>query len=150
MKKQKVILALGGNLGDVRATFSWAINELTRHDFVLIGQSKIIETTPVGCPVDTPNFLNMAIIGYTTFAPTELLKVCQKIEIASGRPVEHGKNLSRTLDIDIIAISDYCIALPNLVIPHPRALDRSFVMEPLGDLETQKLFERDEFKELYR
>lgn len=144
-KTKKIILALGGNIGDVPATFAEAFNILAQNKVKILGKSKIIKTAPLDCPPDTPDFLNMAILCESELEALELLALCQKIEVILGRPALHGYHLSRTIDIDIIAIENEKINLPNLIVPHKEATKRDFVMIPVKDLLNQKLFTKNEF-----
>ncbi|MBR7128236.1 MAG: 2-amino-4-hydroxy-6-hydroxymethyldihydropteridine diphosphokinase [Lentisphaeria bacterium] len=142
---KKIILALGGNLGDVKSNFRKAFKLLANGGVKILGQSTIIETAPIDCPPDTPDFYNMAVIAETRLAPSELLKLCQQIEVALGRPADHGYHLSRTIDIDIIAIGNEKINSAELIVPHPQALNRDFVMLPIKNLFEQQLFSKSEF-----
>ena len=66
--------------------------------------------------------------------------MCQKLEAASGRPEKRRKNAPRTLDLDIVLFGDKIIDLPELIIPHPRAAERLFVLCPLCDIAPDILF----------
>lgn len=128
----KIALALGGNIGDTEQIFQQAVNMLIQNGVENIHISPIIVTEPVDCPPDTPQFKNAAMTATWHGTPHELLRLCQQIESTLGRPREHGRNQSRTIDLDIITFDDLEISSPNLVIPHPRAAQRRFVLEPLA------------------
>ncbi len=147
-KIEKIILSLGGNIGDVPQTFEQAFDLLASGGVKILGKSEIIKTAPVDCPVGTEDFYNMAVFCESNLAPLALLDLCQKIEVALGRPADHGFHLSRTIDIDIIAIGNQKFDLPRLIIPHKEAKNRDFVMLPIRDLQSQKLFSDEEFKVL--
>lgn len=128
----KIALAIGGNIGDSEQLFLQSVNILAQNGVENIRVSPVIVTEPVDCPPGTPPFKNAAITAAWNGSPHELLQLCQKIEIALGRPKEHGRNHPRTVDLDIITFDDLKINSPNLVIPHPRAAQRRFVLEPLA------------------
>ena len=135
-----VTLMFGGNLGDVSASFEFGLNELEKNGFKIEKKSRVFVTAPVDCVPGTPDFLNMAVSGSWEKTPQELLKLTQHIERESGRPAEHSSREARTLDIDIITFGEEVVREPNLVIPHPRAQVRSFVLEPLGEIEPELRF----------
>ena len=135
-----VTLMFGGNLGDVRASFEFGLNELEKNGFAIEKKSRVFVTEPVDCVPGTPDFLNMAVSGAWEKTPQELLKVTQQIERGSGRPAEHSSREARTLDIDIITFGEMVVKEENLIIPHPRAQVRSFVLEPLGEIEPELRF----------
>lgn len=128
----KIALALGGNIGSTEELFQQAVNLLTRNGVENIRLSPIIVTQPVDCPPGTPLFKNAALTATWNGSPQELLQLCQSIEIALGRPKEHGRNQSRTVDIDIITFDEQEINSPDLIVPHPCAAQRRFVLEPLA------------------
>lgn len=128
-------IALGSNLGDRNALLQEAIGHLRviheSGDFLL---SSLHETEPVDCAPGTPSFLNaVAEIG-TSLQPLELLRRLQGQEIRSGRPKDHPRNSSRTLDLDILYCDEMSLHHPELDLPHPRMLDRAFVMAPLAEI----------------
>jgi 2-amino-4-hydroxy-6-hydroxymethyldihydropteridine diphosphokinase len=126
---QKVYISTGSNLGDRKAYLDRAVSALAR--IGAISQiSPCFETEPVGFP-DQPWFLNQAIELETRLSPRRLLKYCQRIEASCGRS-RTFPNAPRTLDIDILLYGDLLINSPDLVIPHPRLVDRRFVLEPLA------------------
>ncbi|MFZ0436293.1 MAG: 2-amino-4-hydroxy-6-hydroxymethyldihydropteridine diphosphokinase [Chthoniobacterales bacterium] len=128
-------IALGSNLGDRNALIQEAIGHLRMihesGDFLL---SSLHETEPVDCAPGSPPFLNaVAEIG-TSLQPLELLRRLQGQEIRSGRPKDHPRNASRTLDLDILYCDEMSLHHPELDLPHPRMLDRAFVMAPLAEI----------------
>ena len=86
---------------------------------------------------DAPEFTNAAVSGFWSSTPSELLRLCQRIEAENGRPNDHAHHVSRTLDLDIILFGRETVALPDLTIPHPEAAKRDFVMEPLHEIEPE-------------
>ncbi|MEE9415889.1 MAG: 2-amino-4-hydroxy-6-hydroxymethyldihydropteridine diphosphokinase [Acidimicrobiales bacterium] len=129
MNKRQAFLALGSNLGDREHFLSEAIAELP--DVVAI--SPVYETDPVGGP-EQGLFLNLVIELSTDRTGYELLALCREREAAAQRQrlVHWGP---RTLDVDVLWIDGETVDdPPELLIPHPRMLERAFVMVPLGDL----------------
>ena len=144
-KKQKILLSLGGNIGNTIEIFEKSFQLLDSLGIKILDKSSIIKTAPVDCPAGTADFYNMVILGETALLPLELLKICQDIEVALGRPREHGYHLSRTLDIDIIAIGNEVIDLEELTVPHKEAKNRDFVMLPIRELQEKHAFSEEDF-----
>lgn len=125
----RAVLALGSNLGESRDTLALAVADLVDDPRVrLRGVSPIVQTKAVGGPVQ-PDYLNMVIEVETSLGPYEFLEYCQQIENRHlrRRSVRWGP---RTLDIDIITFGDYVSNDTKLTIPHPRAAERAFVLQP--------------------
>lgn len=143
-KAVPVVLALGANLGDPQATIASAVEALACQPGVQVDAvSPFATTAPVGGP-EQPDYRNAVILASTTLDPEQLLTVCHAIEQQHGRArlVRWG---ARTLDIDLIAYgtpdaaSEVVLpadgpvgdaALDRLVLPHPRAHRRAFVLAP--------------------
>jgi 2-amino-4-hydroxy-6-hydroxymethyldihydropteridine diphosphokinase len=81
-----------------------------------------------------PDFINAVVAFETSLHPFALLRSLQEIEARLGRPKDHRKNESRTIDLDIICYGDLSIDEKELTIPHPRAAQRDFVMTPLKEV----------------
>ena len=128
------LLGLGSNLGDRKATLDGACEQLDQASGVrLVARSRWITTQPVGGPEGQAEFLNGVAIVETTLAPSQLLKVTQKIEAAFGRErTEHWG--PRTLDIDLLLFGDKIFDTPDLRIPHPLMSKRTFVLEPAVEI----------------
>ncbi len=125
-------ISLGSNLGHRESCIRKAIRLLGKGCGVL-KISSIYETEPVGCN-NQPHFLNCAVKIETKLKPQELLAFAQHIENCLGR--KRGMKFGpRTIDIDIIFYGDKAVNEENLVIPHPRAHERRFVLEPLKEIE---------------
>jgi dihydroneopterin aldolase/2-amino-4-hydroxy-6-hydroxymethyldihydropteridine diphosphokinase len=123
------VLALGTNLGDRFETLNAAVHDLADvENLQLTAVSPVVETDPVGGP-EQPDYLNAVVLVRTTLAPRELLAACQRVETGHGREriVRWGP---RTLDIDVIRYGDLLSADPVLELPHPRAAQRAFVLDP--------------------
>jgi len=126
----RAVLSLGSNLGnsaEILSSASEALNEVSE----VIALSSFYQTRPIGGPPQ-PDFLNAVVIIETNLEPEELLLVAQAIENAHGRErnertVKWGP---RFLDIDLIKCDEMHIDSPELTIPHPRAHERGFVLQP--------------------
>jgi len=130
---ERAILALGGNLGDRKATIKAAIKDIKALEGVaVIAKSPLYESfaaTEDGPDESAPRYLNGVIEIETTLKPGALLTAVRKIETAHGR-VRLERWGSRTLDIDIITYGSLIKDGKRLTIPHPRAYQRAFVMVP--------------------
>ena len=137
MSSKLCVIALGGNLGDVPAAFRRARESLSDAGFQIRRFSSLRVTTPVDCEPSAPQFTNAALSGFWNGTPSELLRICQRIEAENGRPNDHAHHVSRTIDLDIILFGRETVTLPDLTIPHPEAAKRDFVMEPLCEIEPE-------------
>ena len=127
-------LSLGSNLNDRLAILRDAVTDLVAdRDLEITGVSSVYETAPVGGP-EQGDYLNAVVIGRTALEPEELLARTQKIETGHGRTrdVRWGP---RTLDIDILVLGDLVLDSAALVLPHPRAHLRAFVLVPWADVD---------------
>lgn len=128
-------IALGSNLGDRAATLRSAIEALREADQVrVIRVSSFIETEPVGPPGQGP-YLNAAAVLETSLPARALLDLMLEIEREHGRDRRGAvPNGPRTLDLDLLLYGDAVISEPGLVVPHPRMLERRFVLDPLCEI----------------
>lgn len=131
----EVLIALGGNVGDVRATIDRAVAMLTgTGDIRLITRSADYRTPPWG-KTDQPEFVNMCMVAQTLLSPHGLLERAQTVERALGRNRSKDERWGpRTIDIDLLAYDQITINEPNLELPHPRMLERGFVLVPLAEI----------------
>ena len=136
----KCAIALGTNAPGGIAVFQMACNLLQQHGFTVERLAAAIITKPVDCPPGTPDFFNSALIGTFSGSAEELLGITQSIEQTLGRPVDHGFHLPRPLDLDIIIFGDKQMQTPCLTLPHPRAQERMFVLEPLNEIAPDWVF----------
>ncbi len=129
-------IALGTNLGDRLANLKRAREQIGRLPMVHppILASSIYETDPVECEPETPRFLNAVMEVACASDPANLLRGLREIEAAEGRPLRHERNISRTLDLDLLYCGDAIVATADLELPHPRMHLRRFVLEPLGEI----------------
>ena len=132
----KVVIALGSNLGDRKATLDSAVEAL-RQIISVRKVSNYIETDPVGGP-EQPDYLNAVLIGESDLEPTDLLLKMQAIELAAGRERLERWG-ARTLDLDLIAAGDLVMDTELLTLPHPRAHERRFVLDPWLEVDPQAI-----------
>lgn len=128
------LVALGGNLPPRRATLEAGLAALAALPRTrLVARSRWLETPPVDAPPGSGPFLNGACLLETGLGPRELLDRLQAIERAQGRQrlVPNGP---RTLDLDLILHGDAVLDGPELVLPHPRAHRRDFVLVPAAEV----------------
>lgn len=130
------IVALGSNLGDSRQLILRAMDMLQGFSDKPILRSSLYETAPVDCPPGSPNFVNavIALQPRPEETPESLLKKLQAMEKQFGRQPKKVLNESRPLDLDLIAFGNRTSNTPELVLPHPRAHQRLFVLEPLREI----------------
>ena len=132
MKSVRAIIALGGNEGDVMASFRYALKRLGSIGTV-DRTSHIYQTTPVGGPVGQPDFLNAVLTIQTELEPRELLSFMLSIESERGR-LRFEKWGPRTLDLDLLDYDGEVLKRAHLQVPHPRMWGRGFVLVPLRDV----------------
>ncbi len=129
----QAVIALGANLGDRRATFASAVAALGRlpltTDVVVAEPVESVAVTLEGPDADKPTYLNSVALVTTRLAPSVLLGYLHAIEARHGR--ERAERWGdRTLDLDLIAYGDTRSEDPRLMLPHPRAAERDFVLAP--------------------
>jgi 2-amino-4-hydroxy-6-hydroxymethyldihydropteridine diphosphokinase len=127
-----VAFSLGSNIGDRRLMLRRAIAAL--REVVTVGRiSSLYETSPVDAPPGSPDFLNIAVTALSRLAPHELLGATQAIEASLGRR-RSVRNASRPIDIDLVFSGSQLVRDADLVLPHPRFRERSFVLLPLSEI----------------
>jgi 2-amino-4-hydroxy-6-hydroxymethyldihydropteridine diphosphokinase len=136
----RALIALGGNVGDVRATFQKAIaNICGMTQAALLARSSDYATPPWG-DIPQERFINACIEIDTGLDPHALLFVLQKIEAKFGRDRAKEQRWGpRTLDLDLIAYDDVSIERPELTLPHPRLFERAFVLVPLVEMTPDRI-----------
>ena len=141
-----VFIALGSNLGDTRQNILRAMARLQSFSDRPVLKSSLWQTTPVDCPPDSPKFVN-AVAGLVPRkgeTPESLLKKLRALEIEFGRGPKKIPNEPRPLDLDLIAFGNEIRPgapkrgeggnSPELILPHPRAHLRRFVLQPLSEI----------------
>ena len=136
----EALLALGGNLGDVRARFERAIAMLCADGAVrLVARSSDYRTPPWGV-TDQPAFINAAVVVATLLDPHALLVRVQSVERALGRDRREERRWGpRPIDIDILAYDDVVLREPDLTLPHPHLFERAFVLLPLAEIAADRV-----------
>jgi 2-amino-4-hydroxy-6-hydroxymethyldihydropteridine diphosphokinase len=135
----EALVALGGNIGDVRQTFNRAIAMLCDGVAVrLLARSSDYRTPPWGV-TDQPPFINAVIAVATALPPRDLLARALAVERALGRDRKAERRWGpRTLDLDILAYGDLVLNDPDLTLPHPRLFERAFVLAPLAEIAPER------------
>jgi len=163
---RRAVLSLGSNLGERMDNLQGAVRALAdTPDVWVTGVSPVYETEPVDAPAGSDMFLNAVVLADTTLAATRLLDRALAIEDAFDRERSEVQNAPRTLDVDLIVVGDRRSDTDELVLPHPRAHERAFVLVPwqeiddqaqipgkgkisdlLSDLDTSGVVRRDDFE----
>ncbi|WP_429930197.1 2-amino-4-hydroxy-6-hydroxymethyldihydropteridine diphosphokinase [Agrobacterium vitis] len=126
-------LGLGGNIGDPAHAMAAALKALDeRPDCTVLAVSRLYRTPPWG-KLDQADFFNSCALVRTTLPPSALLSVCLELERVMKRERRERWG-PRTLDIDILLYGDQTIEEDHLSIPHPRMVQRAFVLQPLCDI----------------
>ena len=130
------VVAVGGNLpgrfASVREGLEAAIGALPEAGLEMVRQSEFVRTTAWPDPAD-PEYLNAALIVRTRLSPRAVLAALHAVEARFGR-VRSAPNAPRTVDLDLIAYDQRTSEDPKLRLPHPRARERRFVLEPLAEI----------------
>jgi 2-amino-4-hydroxy-6-hydroxymethyldihydropteridine diphosphokinase len=127
-------LGLGGNIGDRLGTLAGAREVLDNLAGIgIVASSRLYETEPVGGPAGQPFYLNAVLKIRTVLDPEKLLQCCLSVERRFGRRREVPCG-PRTLDVDLLFYGAEVCQSENLIVPHPRLHQRSFVLAPLLDV----------------
>jgi len=138
-------IGLGANLpgaSDPRQTLLHTIDclqELSEEPLLI---SSLIETSPVDCPPDSPDFIN-AVVGLVPMkneTPVTLLRQLQTLEHKLGRRRSGKVNEARVIDLDLLSFKNERSNTTELILPHPRATQRVFVLQPLYELLGDEIF----------
>jgi len=126
-------IALGSNLGNSLETLKAAIATLAKTPGIMVkARSHWYQTTAIAL-LPQPDYLNGCVILQTTHPPVVLLNTLLEIEQQFGR-VRRERNDPRTLDLDLLLFDDIVLNEPELQIPHPRMVERAFVLVPLAEI----------------
>lgn len=129
----RAFLSLGGNLGDPARAMAAALQMLDASDDVRVTAVSSLYRTPPWGKLDQPDFLNVTAEVVTSLAPLELLELCLDVERRLKR-VRNERWGPRLIDIDVLLHGDSRVSDAGLEVPHPRMLDRAFVMVPLAEI----------------
>mgnify|MGYP001940721409 CR=1 FL=1 len=140
--RRQVVLSLGSNVadsvhGDCVQILQQAVDLLVATAGVDgVNVSSVYRTTPVGPVPDQPDFHNLVLVVETDVTPQRLLERANAVEqeLGRARTIDGGP---RTIDVDIVAISDEVIDTATLTVPHPRAHERAFVLVPWLEVDPQ-------------
>lgn len=131
--------SLGSNLGDRVGHLVGAVEALaSRSDCRLLRTANLFETAPVGGPIEQGAFLNTVIVLQTGLSPVGMLRAALDLEQRLGRR-RTMPNGPRVIDIDLLLFDDLICDTPELVLPHPRMHLRRFVLEPLMQVDADRL-----------
>lgn len=130
---RRAVLGLGSNLGDRVDYLRQALDALALLPGTSVtAVSSVYETAPVGY-ADQPDFYNLVAVVQTELSPRALLGGCLGIEAALGRQ-RTFRNAPRVVDIDLLLMEGVTSDDPELILPHPRMMERAFVLVPLAEL----------------
>jgi 2-amino-4-hydroxy-6-hydroxymethyldihydropteridine diphosphokinase len=125
-------VGIGSNLGDRLEFMRQALDDLGQHEGIDIALRSSVYESPA-LNREQPDYLNTATSVQTDLAPAELMKALLSIEKRLGR-IRETKWGPRTIDLDVLLFGDLVLAEPGLVVPHPRMLERGFVLLPLCEI----------------
>lgn len=131
-------IALGSNLGDRQAELDAGVAFIRSWSHGMqLREGPRIKTAAVDSPPGSPPFLNTVVeiqLNAAIMSPHKLMRHLQIFEVGRGRPIKRDPNAPRPLDLDLIYFGNLVVNEPGLIIPHPRAHLRRFVLEPLFHL----------------
>ncbi len=127
-----VLLSLGSNEGDRAYHLRVALHRLGSV-VRLVRISSVWVSDPLGCPPGSPSFFNLVAAGVTSLSAEDLILQTIAIESSLGR-VRTRRNAPRPIDIDLIFVGGRRVRSPALVLPHPRYVEREFVLAPIREL----------------
>lgn len=134
---RQAVLSIGSNLGDRIGRLQGAVAALEdTPEVTVVAVSSVYETEPVGAPEGSGKFLNAVVLIDTTLTVRTLLDRALAIEAAFGRE-RYEVGAPRTLDVDIIVVGERIANDENLVLPHPRAHERGFVLVPWAEIDAE-------------
>jgi len=137
-RQPRAVVAMGSNLGDRLENLQGGLDAMfDAPGFAFVAVSPVFETDPVGGP-DQPAYLNAVVIAETTLPARAVLDRCHSVEAAFGRTRAQVWG-PRTLDLDLIIYGDEVSDDPELMLPHPRAHERAFVLAPWHAADSQAL-----------
>ncbi|MGI8900986.1 MAG: 2-amino-4-hydroxy-6-hydroxymethyldihydropteridine diphosphokinase [Nocardioides sp.] len=133
---RRCVIALGSNLGERLNNLQGAVNSLAdTPDVWVTSVSPVYETAPIDAPAGSKDFLNAVLLADTTLSARTLLERALAVEDAFGRERNGEYGAPRTLAVALIVVGDRRANDEDMVLPHPKAHDRAFVLAPWHDLE---------------
>ena len=130
----RIFLGLGSNIDDRYQYLMDGIQQLNDHAHIWVIDESHVYQTPAMYSSDQQDFYNMVIEIETNLNPLQLLDEVKIIEMKMGREPNKKKNMPRSLDVDILAVGDILIRSKLLEIPHPKIVERKFVLKPWNDI----------------
>ena len=135
---RRAVLSMGSNLGERLANLQGGLSALVdTPELTVVDVSPVYESAPVDAPDGSRDFLNLVVAIDTTLSPHTLLDRALAIEDAFGRQRPVERNAPRTLDVDVVSVGDQKVSDDELVLPHPRAHVRLFVLLPWHDVDPE-------------
>ena len=138
-EEQCIYLGLGSNIHDRYQNLKKGIKLLNNHPHIWVIEHSHVYQSPPMYNVDQEDFYNMVIKLEENLTQLDLLGITKSIELEVGRQKERKRNMPRILDIDILAFGDLQIHSNLLEIPHPKIMDRKFVLKPWNDIDPDYL-----------
>jgi 2-amino-4-hydroxy-6-hydroxymethyldihydropteridine diphosphokinase len=134
---RRAVIGLGSNSGDRLDNLQGAVDALLNSPEIhAVAVSPVYETEPVGGPAGQERYLNAVLVVDTTLSARSLIERAQAVEEAFGRE-RHERWGPRTLDVDLLVLGDTVVDEGDVVVPHPRAHERAFVLAPWHDVDPE-------------
>lgn len=144
------IIGIGTNLGDREENLRQAVRALDKlPKTIVVGNSSVYDTVPVGVTGHQDNFLNCCVCVDTGLSPNALLGACLGIEAAMGRIRVKNAVSARVIDLDLLLYDGETSDTQELTVPHPRMSERAFVLVPLAEMFPNKSVCGYDFAEAY-
>jgi 2-amino-4-hydroxy-6-hydroxymethyldihydropteridine diphosphokinase len=142
MNPEIAVVALGSNLGDSPKILAEALTRLQGLSAAPLLKASLWRTDPVDCPPDSPSFLNTVaiLVPLRNETAESLLDKLHALEKEFGRRPKTVHNEARPLDLDLILFGQKTRQTTQLILPHPRAHLRRFVLEPLNEIAPNLVF----------
>lgn len=134
----RVWLSLGTNIGNKWSNLAKAIESLLRDGATIITESAIYISKPWGYE-SVNDFYNVCLLIETVRDPDSCLSLLREIESSMGRIKHNGEYEDRIIDLDILLFDELVINTDDLIIPHPKMLERMFVLKPLAEISPSKV-----------
>lgn len=130
----RVVIGLGANSGAPEAQLETATSRLAELAVGEVVVSSLWRSEAVDMQDGSGDFVNAVVTFNCQLEPLALLRQLQTIEVSMGRPADHRRYVARTLDLDLLLYGEQQISHPELLVPHPRMLERLFVLLPLQEV----------------
>jgi len=142
MSEPIAVVALGSNVGDSQKTVKDALTRLQDYSAAPLVRASLWQTTPVDCPPGSPLFINTVaiLVPLPAETPESLLAKLHALESEFGRRPKVIHNEPRPLDLDLILFGEEIRQTERLILPHPRAHLRRFVLQPLSEIAPDLIF----------